>query len=87
MTADEDGEVPGVDRNSIGSAIEYGGGALLLVLSLVAVISVVRSPVHSVKAKMLWAVFAVVIPLAGPVVWFFVGRETAEQKRLRAPAH
>ena len=72
-----------MDRQLIQGFIENGGGVALLVLSLAAAVSVLRSPAHTPVAKVLWIAFALCIPVAGAVVWFFVGRETPEERKLR----
>ena len=75
-----------MDRQLIQAIIENGGGAAVLVLALAAVVSVLRSSAHTPLAKALWIAFAVFVPIAGAVVWFFIGRETPEERELREAA-
>jgi uncharacterized membrane protein len=58
-------------------AAALGGAALLVVLALV---SIWRSRVHSRRAKAVWIVLAVLVPVLGPAAWFLLGRE---RRRIR----
>jgi len=61
-------------------------GAALLVLAVTVAVSVLRSPAHTLPVKVLWLLFALGVPAAGPAVWFPVGRENANQRALRGTA-
>ncbi|HKV50749.1 MAG TPA: PLD nuclease N-terminal domain-containing protein [Gemmatimonadaceae bacterium] len=52
--------------------------ALLLVLALV---SIWHAHGHSRRAKIVWTVVAVVLPIVGPLAWALAGRES---RRTRA---
>jgi len=54
------------------------GAALLLVLAL---ISIWHAHGHSRRAKIVWTVVAVVLPVVGPIAWALAGRES---RRTRA---
>lgn len=72
-----------MDRQHAVNAIEVGGGAFLMVLTVVAIISAVKSRIHGPGAKALWVALVLVIPLAGAVLWFFIGRETPQERTRR----
>lgn len=72
-----------MDRELSQAIIENGVGAALLVLALTAAVSVLRSPAHTLPVKVLWLLFVLGVPVAGPAVWFLVGRENAHQRALR----
>ncbi len=54
------------------------GAAVLLVLALV---SIWHAHGHSRRAKIVWTVVAVVLPIIGPLAWALAGRES---RRTRA---
>lgn len=56
-------------------------GLAIVVLSLSAVVSVVRSQIHRLRAKILWGAFVLCVPIAGAVLWFFNGREIPAQTK------
>lgn len=70
-----------MDRQFIQGFLEYGLGAAFVVLSLVAAVSVVSSRIHQPMAKVLWVAFVLIVPVAGAVLWFFIGREGAEERQ------
>lgn len=49
--------------------------AVAVLLAATALASIWRGPRHSRKAKVLWTVVALVIPVLGPLAWFALGRE------------
>lgn len=69
-----------MDRPLVEDIVQNAGGAALLVFSLAAAVSVLRSPIHQAGAKILWIVFVLSIPLAGAVLWFFLGRAMPQER-------
>ncbi len=51
-------------------------GAVILVVSLVALTSVWRSRHHSAKSKWLWTAIVMFLPVLGAVAWFVLARGT-----------
>ncbi|HWD01563.1 MAG TPA: PLD nuclease N-terminal domain-containing protein [Amycolatopsis sp.] len=64
------------------AGVSLGIGIVVLVLApmilfLAALVSVLGSPLTG-GMKVVWVVFAFCAPLLGPLLWFFVGRRSAE---------
>jgi bacteriorhodopsin len=51
-------------------------GAVILVVSLVALTSVWRSSRHSAKSKWLWTAIVMCLPVLGAIAWFLLARGT-----------
>lgn len=49
------------------------GGLLILVLDIVALVSVFGAPMET-RARILWIILILVLPLLGPILWFLLGR-------------
>lgn len=49
--------------------------ALAAVLALVALIAIWRSRPHSPRAKVVWTIVALFLPVLGPLGWFLLGRQ------------
>lgn len=67
-------------------ALEAALGLGLLVLTLAAIWSVSCSKVHRLGGKFLWAVVVLCVPVAGAVLWFFIGHETPTERDQRMDA-
>jgi hypothetical protein len=50
-------------------------GAIIIVVDLLALVSIWRSALHSVKAKLVWTVIVAILPVLGALAWFPLGRE------------
>jgi hypothetical protein len=48
---------------------------LLLVLFIVAIVSIGNAPITGTE-KAIWILIALIFPIAGPVVWFAVGKRS-----------
>jgi predicted alpha/beta hydrolase len=49
--------------------------AAAVVLLALAMMSIWLGRHHSLKAKTIWTVIVVLVPILGPVAWFILGRE------------
>jgi hypothetical protein len=58
--------------------IEIGGifGLLLLIADIWAIVNTIQSNATT-RAKVLWTVFIILLPLLGLLVWFFAGPRSA----------
>lgn len=50
-------------------------GALIIFVDLLALASIWRSTLHSVKAKLVWTLIVAILPILGALAWFPLGRE------------
>ena len=50
-------------------------GLVIIAFDLVALASIWRSDLHSVKAKLVWTLIVAVLPILGALAWFPLGRE------------
>lgn len=60
------------------AAIILSGAVILAALALIvtALVSVVRTETFSPVAKGGWVLLIIVVPLAGSLIWFLIGRRT-----------
>lgn len=72
-----------MDRQFAENFFESGVGAAILVFSLLAVTSIIQSRIHGTGMKILWSLFALIVPVAGASLWFFAGRETPNERHAR----
>ena len=49
--------------------------ATVVITGVAALVSIWLGRHHSVRAKIVWTVVVLVIPVVGPVAWFVLGRE------------
>ena len=49
--------------------------SLGVILLAIAMLSIWLGRHHSVKAKSVWTLIAVLVPIVGPLAWFLLGRE------------
>lgn len=50
-------------------------GAIALVLDVAALASIWHSRLHSRKAKAIWILMVMLLPIFGAIAWFALGRE------------
>ncbi|MDZ7933062.1 MAG: PLD nuclease N-terminal domain-containing protein [Rhodococcus sp. (in: high G+C Gram-positive bacteria)] len=50
------------------------GGAIALVLFIVALLSIARESSLSGLAKIAWSLVAFILPIIGPILWFAIGK-------------
>ncbi len=48
------------------------GSILLLIADIYAIVMIMQSSADTVK-KILWSILVIVLPLAGLIIWYFVG--------------
>lgn len=49
-----------------------------VVLFISALISIARNRTYTSRGTVVWALIVVVVPVLGPVLWFVLGRRTAQ---------
>jgi len=52
-------------------------GLVIVLFSIIAIIDALRGPL-SVEKKILWVVLIIVVPLIGIILYFLLGKTTAE---------
>jgi hypothetical protein len=55
-------------------ALEYIIGIILLIVYLIAIIDILKSPMDLVK-KIIWIVVVLVLPVIGTILWFLIGKK------------
>ena len=55
-------------------------GAIVLAVNLVALVSIWRSTQHSTKARVVWTLIVVALPVLGALAWFPLGRERRRRR-------
>lgn len=58
--------------------MEFLFGALILILDIVAIVSVLRSPA-SVVSKLLWVLIILILPILGMILYFLLGPKPHER--------
>jgi hypothetical protein len=50
-------------------------GAAAVIARVSALLSIWLGRAHSTKAKLVWTVIALAVPILGPIAWFVLGRQ------------
>ena len=64
-----------MDREPFGFDIFTWIGAAWFAAAALALTSIWRGRAHSAKAKAVWTVIVVLVPVVGAAAWFILGRE------------
>ncbi|CAF0989935.1 unnamed protein product [Rotaria sordida] len=65
-----------VSANNLGPSIGGGiGGLIVLILDIIAIVDVLRSP-RGIVGKLLWILLIILFPIGGLIIWVLCGRKT-----------
>lgn len=55
-------------------------GAAAVILSISALASILHSSVHGRKAKVVWILLVLLLPVFGAIAWFALGRQAKKEQ-------